>query len=60
MGKRNSTLTRVKPLFDLINSDTNKLNCLLELFDKNLRIEQNSLIEILYGIKCPPLLGQIF
>lgn len=57
MGKRNSTLTRVKPLFDLINSDTNKLNCVLELFDKNLRIEQNSLIEIRYGKnekKIPP------
>lgn len=51
MGIRNSTHTRVKPLFDFINSDINNLNCLLDLFDKNLRIEHNSLIEVLYGNK---------
>lgn len=50
MGKHNSSLTRVKPLFDFINSDFDKLNSFLGLFDyKNLRIEQNSLIEVRYG-----------
>lgn len=57
MGIRNSSLTRVKPLFDFIDSDIDKLNRLFELFDKNQRIEQNSLIEIRYGDnekKIPP------
>lgn len=44
MGIRNSSLTRVKPLFDFINSDIDKLNRLFELFDNNQRFEQNSLI----------------
>ena len=57
MGIRNSSLTRVKPLFDFINSDIDKLNRLFELFDNNQRFEQNSLIEIRYGDnekKIPP------
>lgn len=50
MGERNSSLTRVKPLFDFIGSDIDKLNQFLELFpDTNKRINQNSLIEIRYG-----------
>lgn len=50
MGLKNSSLTRVKPLFDFIDSDANKLNSLLDLFEiKNQRIEQNSLLEIRYG-----------
>lgn len=58
MGKRNSSLTRVKPLFDFINSDIDKLNRFLELFEKtNKRVKQNFLIEIRYGQnekKIPP------
>lgn len=50
MGKRNSSLTRVKPLFDFINSDIDKLNSFLELFENNNKIvKQNSIIEIRYG-----------
>ncbi len=50
MGERNSSLTRVKPLFDYINSDIEKLNRFLGLFtNNNKRINQNSLIEICYG-----------
>jgi hypothetical protein len=57
MGTRNSSLTRVKPLFDFIDSDIDKLNRFLGLFDNNQRFEQNSLIEIRYGDnekKIPP------
>lgn len=58
MGRRNSSLTRVKPLFDFINSDIDKLNSFLELFENNnKRIKQNSIIEIRYGEnekKIPP------
>ncbi len=58
MGKRNSSLTRVKPLFDFINSDIDKLNRFLELFkNTKKRVKQNSLIEIRYGEnekKIPP------
>lgn len=48
MGKHNSSLTRVKPLFDHINSDIEELNCFLGLFNTNHRIEPNTLVEILY------------
>jgi len=57
MGIRNSSLTRVKPLFDFINSDIEKLNRFLGLFDYKHRIEHNSSIEIGYGHyekKLPP------
>ena len=58
MGEKNSSLTRVKPLFDFIDSDIDKLNRFLELFqDNNKRINQDSLIEIRYGEnekKIPP------
>lgn len=58
MGDRNSSLTRVKPLFDFINSDIEKLNRFLKLFpNNNKRIIQNSLVEIRYGDdekKIPP------
>jgi hypothetical protein len=58
MGIRNSSLTRVKPLFDFINSDVDKLNRFFSLFNfKNQRIAHNSLIEIRYGYnekKIPP------
>ena len=58
MGKRNSSLTRVKPLFDFIKSDIDKLNRFFELFENtNKRVKQNSLIEIRYGNnekKIPP------
>lgn len=49
MGIRNSSLTRVKPLFDFIDSDIDKLNRLFELFKYNKRLVQNSIIEIRYG-----------
>ena len=48
MGEKNSTETRVKPLFDFIDSDINKLNQLLGMFDKNQKIEKDSLIKIQY------------
>lgn len=58
MGIRNSSLTRVKPLFDSIGSDFEKLNAFLELFSTvTPRIEENSMIEIKYGNdekKLPP------
>lgn len=57
MGLRNSSLTRVKPLFDFINSDIDKLNRFIGLFGINQRFEHNSLIEIRYGDnekKIPP------
>lgn len=58
MGIRNSSLTRVKPLFDFFGSDVSKLNQFFGLFNyNNQRIEQNSLIEIRYGDfekKIPP------
>jgi len=50
MGIKNSSLTRVKPLFDFINSDIEKLNMFLKLFaNNNSKINPNSLIEIRYG-----------
>lgn len=57
MSTRNSSLTRVKPLFDYINSDIEKLNRLLSLLDIDKKIEHDSLIEIRYGVnekKIPP------
>lgn len=52
MGIRNSSLTRVKPLFDFIDSNVVKLNDFLGLFSyKSSKIEQNSIIEIRYGDK---------
>lgn len=58
MGIRNSSLTRVKPLFDFIDSDENKLNSFFSLFNlKNFEIKPNSLFEIRYGEnekKIPP------
>jgi len=58
MGIRNSSLTRVKPLFDFIDSDVDKLNQLFGLFKRNIpKIETNSIIEIKYGDnekKIPP------
>lgn len=58
MGIRNSSLTRVKPLFDFIDLDVDKLNRFLGLFDnKNQIIKKNSLIDIWYGDnekKIPP------
>jgi hypothetical protein len=50
MGVRNSSLTRVKPLFDFIDSDVDKLNQFFGYFKNNtLKIEKNSIIEIRYG-----------
>lgn len=50
MGIRDSSLTRVKPLFDFIGSDAEKLNQLLGLFKSNIpEIKKNSIIEIRYG-----------
>ena len=50
MGKFNSSLTRVKPLFDLISSDSYKLNNLFSLFNlKSYKFEDDSIIEIRYG-----------
>jgi len=58
MGIRNSSLTRVKPLFDFIDSDVDKLNQLFGLFKRKIpKIEENSIIEIRYGDnekKIPP------
>lgn len=50
MGIRNSSLTRVKPLFDFIGYDFEKLNSFLKLFN-NLtpNIKENSIMEIKYG-----------
>lgn len=50
MGNRNSSLTRVKPLFDFIDSDVDKLNQLFGIFESNIpKIEKNSILEIRYG-----------
>ena len=51
MGIRNSTLTRVKPLFDFIGNDVEKLNKFFSLFDIQIpQIKQTSLIPpIRYG-----------
>lgn len=50
MGKHNSTLTRVKPLFDFIDNDTNKLNVLFDQFQKSVpHIKQSSIHQIRYG-----------
>lgn len=57
MGLRNSSITRVKPLFDFINSDIDKLNRFIGLFGINQIFEHSSLIEIRYGDnekKIPP------
>lgn len=57
MGIYNSSLTRVKPLFDFINSDIDKLNCFLGLFDYNKKIDKNSSIQVSYAEnekKIPP------
>lgn len=58
MGNKNSSLTRVKPLFDVIKDDAIKLNDFLKLFNKNIPlINQNSIKEIKYGKdekKIPP------
>ena len=58
MGIRDSSLTRVKPLFDFIDSDVDKLNQLFGFFKSNIsKIEKNSIIEIRYGDnekKIPP------
>ena len=44
MGFRNSSLTRVKPLFDFIDSDVDNLNQLFGLFKRNIpKIEKNSI-----------------
>lgn len=53
MGKNDSSLTRVKPLFDFINKDEVKLNQLFELFkhEKIEIIKKGSIIEIKYGTK---------
>jgi hypothetical protein len=57
MGKFNSSLTRVKPLFDRIDSDCQELNKLFSLFNSKITpIMKNSSIEIRYGeneIKIP-------
>jgi len=58
MGVRDSSLTRVKPLFDFIDSDEDKLNQLFGFFKSNIsKIEKKSIIEIRYGSnekKIPP------
>ena len=53
MGKNDSSLTRVKPLFDFINKDEVKLNQLFELFkhEKIEIIKKGSIIEFKYGTK---------
>ena len=38
MGEKNSSLTRVQPVFDYINLDTQKLNQFFSLFDKKVSI----------------------
>ncbi|KAF0238435.1 MAG: hypothetical protein FD181_1085 [Prolixibacteraceae bacterium] len=58
MRLRDSSLTRVKPLFDFIDADEEKLNRLLGLFKNNTQsITKNSIIKIGYGdneITIPP------
>ena len=50
MRLRDSTLTRVKPLFDFIGKDIEKLNQFFRLFGKNIPgIQQGSVKEIRYG-----------
>lgn len=55
---RDSSLTRVKPLFDFIGSDEDKLNQFLRLFKSNIsNVKKNSIIETRYGKnekKIPP------
>ena len=48
MRKKDSTKTRVAPLFDYIGGDVEKLNRLLSLFDKGLKIEPHAKVEIIY------------
>ncbi len=38
MGEKNSSLTRVQPVFDYINLDIQKLNQFFSLFDKKVSI----------------------
>lgn len=58
MGIKDSSLTRVKPLFDFIDSDVVKLNQFFGFFKSNIfQVEKNSIIEIRYGYnekKIPP------
>lgn len=58
MGIKDSTQTRVKPLFDFVGSNFERLNSLLELFKKRIpTIEKDSIIELKYGNdekKLPP------
>lgn len=50
MGIKDSTLTRVKPLFDFIGRDVEKLNKFLHLFgDRTPEIKQGLVKEIRYG-----------
>jgi len=58
MGGKNSSLTRVKPLFDIIKNDAKKLNEFFKLFNRNIpEVDQNSIMETRYGTnekKIPP------
>lgn len=50
MRLRDSTLTRVKPLFDFIGTDNYRLNQFLEIFKSNIpKINNSSQVKIEYG-----------
>lgn len=49
MGKKNSSLTRVKPLLDSLSKDLDKLNRFIALLNRELIIDSNTIVEIRYG-----------